>query len=124
MDESLSRGMRSYLMRQRTRVTWAAIAKRLGYSSIEGARSGAYRYAKRSKLPWPVPTLTKGFMYYQAFMDGEPWAEIAYDFNDNVERVINCARVWANRYHHKWPARHEEDWEKKLRSRVQSQRYN
>tara|TARA_B100000508_G_C11278982_1_gene189542 strand:- start:171 stop:347 length:177 start_codon:yes stop_codon:yes gene_type:complete len=58
-------------------------------------------------------------MYYQAFMDGEPWSEIAYDFNDDVERVINCARVWANRYGHKWPAREEHLWEKKLRSRLQ-----
>ena len=117
MDESLPRGVRAYLMRQRTRVTWSTIAERLEYNSIEGARSGAYRYAKRNKLPWPVPTLTKGFMYYQAFMDGEAWSDIAYDFSEDTERVINCARVWASRYNLSWPARIEEDWEKKMRAK-------
>jgi len=104
-------------MRQRTRVTWDNIAKRLGYASIEGARGGAARYAKRESFPWPVPTLTKGFMYYQAFLDGDSWADIAADWSDDPERVQNCARQWAFRYEFKWPARKEDQWEKNVRSR-------
>lgn len=117
MDKDLPRGERAYLMRQRTRVTWRTIADRLEYNSTEGARGGAYRFAKRKDLPWPVPTLTKGFMYYQAFLDGESWSDIAHDWSDNVDRVQNCARQWARRYDLKWPAREEEEWELKLRSR-------
>ena len=116
MDNTLPRGKRAYLMRQRTRVTWHTIADRLKYNSTEGARGGALRYAKRHDLPWPVPTLTKGFMYYQSFMDGESWADIAHDWSEECERVQNCARQWARRYQLQWPAREEEDWEFKLRT--------
>ena len=115
MDETLPMGERSYLMRQRTRVTWYTIAKRLGYRSTEGARGAALRYAKKNKLPWPVPTLTRGFMYYQAFLDGESWVDIAHDWSDTTERVQNCARQWARRYNLKWPARFEDEWEKNIR---------
>ena len=115
MDQSLPRGQRGYLMRQRTRVTWETIAERLSYASIEGARGAAYRYARRNSLPWPVPNLTKGFMYYQAFLDGETWCDIAHDWSDHPERVQNCARQWARRTDNPWPARKESKWEKKSR---------
>jgi hypothetical protein len=107
MDPNLKRGMRAYLLRQRTRITWRKIADRIGYSSLEGARSAAKRYSKKRKLPWPVPNLTRGFLYYQQYLDGESWEEIAYDWQQpgigGRNRVQNCARVWARRHNMPWP---------------------
>mgnify|MGYP003655604708 FL=1 len=107
MDPNLKRGMRAYLLRQRTRITWRKVADRLGYSSLEGARSAAKRYSRKRRLPWPVLNLTRGFLYYQQNLDGETWNEIAHDWQqpglDGRNRVQNCARVWARRHNMPWP---------------------
>jgi hypothetical protein len=107
MDQNLSKGMRAYLLRQRTRITWRRIADLLGYSSLEGARSAAKRYSGRRRLPWPVPNLTRGYMYYQQHLDGESWNEIAHDWQEpgigGLNRVQNCARQYARRHGQPWP---------------------
>lgn len=111
MDTDRPRGERSYWMRQRTRVTWQQIARRLGYASTEGARGGAFRYSKRSTLPWPVLLLSRGAIFYSAHSQGESWYDIGQDFDIIPGRAQNAAREWAKIHKKAWPPRRKEIWE-------------
>lgn len=112
MDTDRPRGERAYWMRQRTRVTWKRVACRLGYLSIEGARSGAERFAHREKLTWPVLLLSRGAICYSAYSMGESWLDIGLDFGMLPCRAQNAARGWAHTNMKPWPPRSRESWEK------------
>ncbi len=105
MDEHKPKGERAYWMRQRTRVRWMTIAKRLGYTSIEGARSAALRYAQRNSLPWPVMLLSRGEIFYSAYSQGESWYAIGDDFGIPYDRAQNAAREWSKIHKKRWPPR-------------------
>lgn len=111
MDIDRPRGERAYWMRQRTRVTWRQIARRLNYSSTEGARGGALRYAHRKRLPWPVLMLSRGAIFYSAYYLGESWYDIGHDFGIIPARAQNAAREWAKIHTKTWPPREKERWE-------------
>ena len=81
---------------------WYIVGGKIGISR-EWARKLAKRYAEKHKLPWPVPQLTKGFLYYQSKCDGATWAQIAYDFDEPYRKVFCTAYRWAKRNQMDWP---------------------
>ena len=102
LDPEVDLTERCYIMRQRTRCTLFIIGGKIGISR-EWARKLAKRYAEKHKLPWPVPQLTKGFLYYQSKCDGATWAQIAYDFDEPYRKVFCTAYRWAKRNEMDWP---------------------
>ncbi len=102
LDPEVDLTERCYMMRQRTRCTWYIVGGKIGISR-EWARKLAKRYAEKHKLPWPVPQLTKGFLYYQSKCDGATWAQIAYDFDEPYRKVFCTAYRWAKRNEMEWP---------------------
>ena len=102
LDPEVDLTERCYTMRQRTRCTWCIVGNKIGISR-EWARRLAKRHAEKNKLPWPVPQLTKGFLYYQSKCDGSTWAQIAYDFDEPYRKVFCTAYRWAKRNQMDWP---------------------
>lgn len=102
LSEETELTKRCYDMRQRTRCTWNVIGDKMNISR-EWARKLAHRHATNKNLPWPVPMLTKGFLYYQSKLDGSSWIQIAYDFNQPCRTVWCTAYRWATRNDMPWP---------------------
>ena len=92
---------RAYELREKTRLPWEVIAKKMGYISGSSARRAALKHAKKKGLHWPIKYLTKAeIVHIMETSEGMDRGEIAIELGlkmDTVHRLMSRHRANQNK---------------------------
>lgn len=102
---------RAYDLRRSGSMTWAEIAKQLGYVRETAAIEAARGHAHANDLPWPIEVDPNrkdedsyvGKPFYEAVADGASWSVVAVAAGKAPSYVKARAKVYAEANNRPWP---------------------